>query len=111
MLRASLQSVSPLRGGGAERALRRSARLLTTPLPRLAHPLLPSLSHGGGGVLALASAASAPARGFLSTAVSGLRRLRQLEEEANRSPDDPARQLQLMIACNETRHSHVAVRR
>lgn len=111
MLRASLQCVSPLRGGGAASSLRRSARLLTTPLPRLAHPLLPSLSRGGGGALALVpSLASAPERGFFSTA-SGLRRLRQLEEEANRNPDDPARQLQLMIACNETRHSHVAVRR
>jgi len=40
-----------------------------------------------------------------------LRRLRQLEEDANRFPGDAARQLAMLQACNSAKQHHVAVRR
>jgi len=46
-----------------------------------------------------------------TASVYGLRRLRQLEEEANRHPGDSSRQLALMQACNKQNYGHVAVRR
>ena len=41
----------------------------------------------------------------------GLKRLRMLEEDANRHPGDPAKQLALMMACNKSQQPSVAVRR
>ena len=47
----------------------------------------------------------------LMSSVSGLKRLRRLEDAANRAPGEPARQQQLMAACNEQGQSQVAIRR
>ena len=47
---------------------------------------------------------------FISSVI-GLKRLRKLEDEANRAPNEAARQLALMAACNQHGQSHVAVRR
>ena len=41
----------------------------------------------------------------------GLKRLRMLEEDANRHPSDPSKQLSLMVACNKSQQPSVAVRR
>ena len=41
----------------------------------------------------------------------GLKRLRMLEEDANRNPSDAAKQLALMVACNKSQQPSVAVRR
>jgi len=52
-----------------------------------------------------------PSRQPFSTSPYGIKRLRQLEDEANRSPHDASRQLSLLQACNQHKQSHVAVRR
>ena len=41
----------------------------------------------------------------------GLKRLRMLEEDANRHPSDASKQLALMTACNKAQQGSVAVRR
>ena len=41
----------------------------------------------------------------------GLKRLRMLEEDANRHPSDASKQLSLMVACNKSQQPSVAVRR
>ena len=49
-------------------------------------------------------------RGLMSS-VSNLKRLRRLEDAANRTPGEPARQQDLMAACNQHGQSQVAIRR
>lgn len=52
------------------------------------------------------------ASGSSSTvSVSSLKRLRQLEDSANRAPGDAARQHALMMACNENGQARVTIRR
>ena len=41
----------------------------------------------------------------------GLKRLRMLEEDANKHPGDASKQLSLMVACNQAKQPSVAVRR
>ena len=41
----------------------------------------------------------------------GLKRLRMLEEDANKHPSDASKQLSLMVACNQAKQPSVAVRR
>lgn len=67
-----------------------------------------------GGPSQLAARALMPLqrqRPFGFSSAMGLRRLRRLEEDANRAPNDPGRQLALMQACNQNSQSRVAVRR
>ena len=47
----------------------------------------------------------------MSGSVSNLKRLRQLEDGANRSPADASQQLALMALCNEHGQANVAIRR
>ena len=53
---------------------------------------------------------STSSRGLMSS-VTDLKRLRRLEDAANRSPGEPVRQQALMAACNESGQSQVAIRR
>ena len=64
----------------------------------------------GAPALAATAGRRALQRGFRSSAIS-LKRLRQLEEEANKHPTDTTRQLALMNACNQQGQATIAVRR
>ena len=65
---------------------------------------LPAVLHGRALLGAAAPLAS-------SASVSSLKRLRQLEDAANRAPADSARQQALMTACNDHGQARVAIRR
>ena len=59
-----------------------------------------------------ATPAAALLRSHLSySSVMGLKRLRALEEDANRNPGDAVRQQALMAACNQFKQPTIAVRR
>ena len=47
----------------------------------------------------------------LMSSMSNLKRLRRLEESANRAPGEPTRQQALMAACNQYGQAQVAIRR
>ena len=63
-----------------------------------------------GRVVRLPAAAGASTSRPITTLLN-LRRLRNLEEDANRNPSEPTKQLALMQACNDNNHAQVAVRR
>mmetsp|Transcript_7388 Transcript_7388/g.22831 ORF Transcript_7388/g.22831 Transcript_7388/m.22831 type:complete len:727 (+) Transcript_7388:104-2284(+) len=99
--------------GGALRGAARAVRAAALPSRHLAHTLVegtrshPRTAAGGGSAFAREAGAS---RALVFSA-SQLRSLRALEDDANRFPDDPHKQLRLMEACNAQKQPHVAVRR
>ena len=83
-------------------------RTLARPLAGRAALLSPNALAGR--VVRLPAAAGASTSRPITTLLN-LRRLRNLEEDANRNPSEPTKQLALMQACNDNNHAQVAVRR
>ena len=83
-------------------------RTLSRPLAGRAALLSPNALAGR--VVRLPAAAGASTSRPITTLLN-LRRLRNLEEDANRNPSEPTKQLALMQACNDNNHAQVAVRR